>query len=106
MDNPLYLKHSTPTGEDPLVVEHTFDKPNTRRGHHSPDDWPAGLSNPARRALAAAGCGKLEDVTRFSAAEVAGMHGMGPKGMRILREALAARGLAFAGEANDQGEKR
>ena len=77
-----------------------------KQAHSSLDDWPAGLSNPARRALAAAGCGKLVDVTRFSAAEVAGLHGMGPKGIRILREALAARGLSFAGEANDQGEKR
>jgi hypothetical protein len=76
-----------------------------RQANSSPDDWPAGLSNPARRALAAAGCGKLEDVTRFRAAEVAGLHGMGPKGIRILREALAARGLSFAGEAKETGPR-
>ncbi|NEE36127.1 DNA-binding protein, partial [Streptomyces sp. SID7982] len=33
-----------------------------------------------------------------TAAEVLALHGVGPKAIRVLREALAAEGLAFAGE--------
>ena len=56
---------------------------------------PAGLSHPARSALATAG---LDDLTAVAAAgelAVAGLHGMGPKGIRILKEAMHAAGLAF-----------
>lgn len=60
------------------------------------DDWTAGLSNPARRALAAAGITRLEQLARFSEAELLALHGFGPKSIRILTPVLAARGLTFA----------
>ncbi len=53
-------------------------------------------SAPAQRALTAAGVTKLEDLTRFTEAEIAALHGMGPKAIGILRQALAENGLAFA----------
>lgn len=59
-----------------------------------PDDLPK-LARPARRALAQAGIKGLGQLTRMQEAEVARLHGMGPKAMQCLREALAANGQAF-----------
>ncbi|NAS26854.1 hypothetical protein GT755_34950 [Herbidospora sp. NEAU-GS84] len=53
------------------------------------------ISRPANGALARAGCRTLEDVTRFTAKELLAVHGMGPKGIRVLTEALTAAGLSF-----------
>jgi DNA-directed RNA polymerase alpha subunit len=61
-----------------------------------PSDFPRGLSQPALRALASAGITRLEQVTRRTEAELLALHGMGPKGIRVLKEALAARGETFA----------
>lgn len=60
-------------------------------------DLPAKLSNPARRALAGIGCYRLDHVAQHTEAEVKRLHGMGPSGIKLLREALAASGLSFAG---------
>lgn len=60
--------------------------------------FPPGLSQPALQALIHAGYTSLEQLTAATAKELLALHGMGPKGIRILREALAAEGLAFAGE--------
>jgi predicted flap endonuclease-1-like 5' DNA nuclease len=56
------------------------------------------LSKPAWRALTGAGYWRLEQLAAVRAEDLLALHGMGPKGIRQLREALAARGLAFAGE--------
>lgn len=58
-------------------------------------DFPAGLSQPALRALEAAGYTRLKQLIRVTEAELLKLHGMGPKGTRILGAALAERGLAF-----------
>lgn len=55
-------------------------------------------SEPAQRALTAAGVTQLDQLTTLRAADVAKLHGVGPKVIRILREALAAEGLSFANE--------
>ena len=60
------------------------------------DDFPAGLSNPARRALAAAGCKNLAQLASFSEKEVSQWHGIGPRALATLRDALKAKGLDFA----------
>lgn len=62
-----------------------------------PDDFPK-TSNPARSALHAAGYTRLEQLTQVTEAELLKLHGMGPKAIRILREALAERGLTFKRE--------
>jgi hypothetical protein len=62
-------------------------------------DLPHGLSKPAMRALAGAGYVRLEQLAKVSDAEVLQLHGMGPKAMEILRQALAERGLSFADDS-------
>lgn len=58
--------------------------------------FPAQLSEPAQRALASAGYTRLEELTTVSETELAKLHGMGPKAIRQLRDALSERSLAFA----------
>ena len=74
------------------------EQPNEDR--QPADDLPAGLSAPARRALAGAGVTRLEDVTTFTENELMKLHGMGPKALQTLRRALAARGLAISKSSN------
>ena len=59
-------------------------------------DLPAELASPARRALAAAGYTRLEQLTQVSEAELGRLHGMGPSALDQLRRALAASGRTFA----------
>ena len=59
-------------------------------------DLPTGLAAPARRGLAGAGYVRLEQLSRVSEAEIKKLHGMGPKGIKLLRRALEAKGLSFA----------
>jgi predicted flap endonuclease-1-like 5' DNA nuclease len=53
------------------------------------------IGQPATRALAAVGIHRLEQLTKFSEKEIQKLHGMGPKALGILRQALADRGLSF-----------
>jgi len=59
-------------------------------------DIPTGIGAPARRALASAGYTSLAQLAGAREADLLALHGMGPKAMRILREALAERGRGFA----------
>lgn len=59
---------------------------------------PDGLAAPARRALAAAGITRLEQLAQRREDEVRSWHGMGPKAIDRLRQALAERGMSFAGD--------
>jgi DNA-directed RNA polymerase alpha subunit len=68
---------------------------HTERTHPNRAAFPPGLSGPALRALAAAGIGSVTDLVRWSEAEVSALHGMGPKALHALREALHQRGGAF-----------
>jgi hypothetical protein len=61
-----------------------------------PTDLPPGLPKPAIRGLANAGYLRLEQLAGVSAAELGRLHGVGPKAINTLREALKARGLSFA----------
>lgn len=58
-------------------------------------DLPAGLSQPAIRALTGAGYTRLAQLVKASEAELLKLHGFGPKGIRILCEALAERGKSM-----------
>ena len=60
---------------------------------NKPGSFPKGVAQPAIRALASIGVHNLEAVARHSRTELKALHGMGPKALRILEEALAARGL-------------
>jgi hypothetical protein len=65
-------------------------------------DLPSGLSKPAQRALAGAGYQRLEQLAEISEADLKKLHGMGPKAIGQLRDALGAKGLSFAGEKTTQ----
>lgn len=57
-----------------------------------------GLARPAQRALKAAGYTRLEQLASVTEADLLKLHGMGPKAIETLRQALAAQGMAFAGD--------
>jgi hypothetical protein len=61
-------------------------------------DLPTNIGKPATGALLHAGYRTLEDVSGLTAAGLLALHGVGPKAVRLLREALAAKGLALKGE--------
>lgn len=61
-------------------------------------EWPQGFSKPAERALATIGVTRLTQLTKYSEKELLALHGMGPKGIRVLRSALKEKGLAFKAE--------
>ncbi len=69
-----------------------------KRSEQRENDLPAGLAQPAQRALASAGIQRLEQLTRFSESEIKQLHGIGPNALKKLRQALATQGLSFAGD--------
>jgi DNA-directed RNA polymerase alpha subunit len=83
------------SSESPTTPRRTKPKPSPSDA--SADGLPAGLSAPARRALAGAGIATLDDLALRTEADVLRLHGMGPKAMEALRHALADRGRSFAG---------
>ena len=63
--------------------------------HDEDHSLPAGIGRPATRALLLAGMKTLEDVAGRGEEELLALHGVGPRAVRLLREALAARNLTF-----------
>ncbi|WP_437479948.1 DNA-binding protein [Sorangium sp. So ce1014] len=57
---------------------------------------PKGIGKPATRALAAAGVTRLDQVTRFSEAELLAIHGVGPKAVGVIKAALETQGKSLA----------
>lgn len=53
------------------------------------------VGRPAATALGLAGITSLEKVAEHTEEELLALHGVGPRAVRILREAMAAGGLAF-----------
>jgi hypothetical protein len=49
----------------------------------------------APAAFATVGIHHLDDLTRYTEKELLAIHGVGPKAIRVAREALAERGLGF-----------
>lgn len=58
-------------------------------------DLPNEMGKTAPRELQTAGIDTLQKVSQHSEAELLAVHGVGPKAVRILREALASRGLGL-----------
>lgn len=54
-------------------------------------DLPNAIGKPATRALANAGITTLDQVADLTDAQLRALHGVGPKAVRVLREALDAR---------------
>ena len=64
------------------------------------DDFPKGIGNPARQALHAVGWTTLAQVAEHTEAQLKQLHGVGPKALKVLRQALSDKGLSFANETN------
>lgn len=62
------------------------------------DGLPANIGRPATNALAAAGVVRLEQLTGWTEKELLRLHGVGPKAVRLLKVALAERGLSLASQ--------
>ena len=69
--------------------------PASTDGTTADSDLPK-TGEPARRALETIGVTTLAQLATRTEKEVADLHGMGPKGVRILKAALADAGLSFA----------
>ena len=54
------------------------------------------IGAPATRALAAQGITCLADLTHHRSDDLLAVHGVGPRAVRLLRAALAERGMSFA----------
>lgn len=85
---------SNPAGLADRLHAYAAELPAADRAQ--PRSLPAGLAKPAQRALAAAGYTTLDQLTQVSEQDLSRLHGMGPKTVRQLRDALAAAGLGFA----------
>lgn len=58
-------------------------------------DLPNEIGKTAARELSLNGISSLKDVSRHTEKELLSIHGVGPKAIRILREALAKKDLGF-----------
>jgi hypothetical protein len=85
----------SPRGE--AVVDAGLPTPRVRAPRASGTPLPRSIGAPATRAFREIGVTSLEQLTAHSAADLASMHGVGPVAMTRLAEALAERGLSFAG---------
>jgi hypothetical protein len=56
---------------------------------------PRSIGAPATRALTAAGYTELSQLAGVPAAELAKLHGVGPKALRLLQEELHDRGMSL-----------
>jgi len=54
------------------------------------------ISKPANRELHNAGFYRLEQFTKVTESDLLKIHGVGPKAIRILKDALKEKGLTFA----------
>ena len=53
------------------------------------------MSGPSLRALSVAGVRSMSDVARWTRADLAKLHGMGPKALDVLERALEESGRSF-----------
>ena len=67
----------------------------TEATHPNRAAFPAGVGGPALRALQVAGVRSMADLEGRTEAEILALHGMGPRALGILRDALAASGRRF-----------
>jgi hypothetical protein len=56
---------------------------------------PRSIGAPATRALTAAGYSELSQLANVPAAELSKLHGVGPKALRLLQEALQVQGKSL-----------
>ena len=66
-------------------------------GAEPESDFPRGMGHPARRALMAEGYVRMAQLAEVSDKELLKLHGVGPKALKVLRQALAERDAADLG---------
>ncbi|MGF6846443.1 uncharacterized protein YdhG (YjbR/CyaY superfamily) [Chitinophaga sp. W3I9] len=71
---------------------------NTSRHTSAPGELFASLAAPARRALESKGIRTVQQLSKFSEADILALHGMGKSSLPKLRNALKEKGLSFKGE--------
>lgn len=59
------------------------------------DHFPVGTGRPASGAFFQAGYRSLEELAGASESELASLHGVGPKALRVVKAALEEQGLAL-----------
>jgi hypothetical protein len=71
-------------------------------GNHSEieHNLPQGIGKPATKALIAAGFTQLAQFTTVTEKEILQLHGVGPKAVGIIVDALSENGLSFSKETN------
>jgi predicted flap endonuclease-1-like 5' DNA nuclease len=69
--------------------------------HPNESAFPHGVGGPVLRALANAGIRSMAELAQWSQADVAALHGVGPKGIRMLSEALRDAGKQWNAAAPD-----
>lgn len=69
--------------------------------HAQARQFPENLSKPAQRALKEAGYTELKQLSNVSDSELLQLHGFGPKGLLLVKEALEQAGMSTA--AKPQG---
>jgi hypothetical protein len=77
----------------------------TDETHPNRDAFPPGLSGPALRALDAAGIRSYTDLRRWKGADLAKLHGVGPKALAILL-AVKAEDAAIAAHMSAARKRR
>lgn len=89
-------RHRRPGPDSGIVVPH---HPRLREGLRDavvmPDADLPKIAAPAVRALASIGITRLDQVANQSESELLALHGFGPRALRILNEALEARGQSL-----------
>ncbi|CAN5164200.1 hypothetical protein BH10PLA2_BH10PLA2_24380 [soil metagenome] len=60
--------------------------------------FPKGVAAPAQRALASIGITRLDQLTRVTESKLQALHGMGPKAIEALKQALREMGKSLAAE--------
>jgi hypothetical protein len=71
-------------------------QPSEEQLANESDELPAKLAKPAQRALAGANITRLSQLSKITEAELAKLHGMGPKAIEQIRAALTVTGISFA----------
>lgn len=84
----------SPRGE--AVVDAGLPAPRVREPRRQGTPLPRTIGAPATRALREVGVTTLEQVSSYSAAQLAAMHGVGPIAIARIGEALAERGSGLA----------
>ena len=79
----------------PLTTSKTKRRAADKLAASVQENFPPGMSQPALRALADAGLSSVGQLSKIREADLAKLHGIGPKAIKILRAELQRLGKSF-----------